>query len=414
MAVEVTASSLSNAAMAQPRGPSQTVAPARVPAPSGGLDREEAIAARVKAQLSPELERVTRAAQLAQETANQQLGHIVNLMGVFLGVVGLGAALLTAAGLFEWRRLARLRRDAERHLTAMKGRAQQIEEDSMKMTVLRAATERAWAGIGRSFDDLPDLKISRIIGGSAAMLPPEISAVFEDADITLVVGHQLNVIEDSKRMSVSFYKLAAYWRYVGNYPRAIARAENAIKLDPESPEAFRQLSLVLRNCAAESPLATIQKADMLRRAELALWDVVKLQRHHDSKTLKELAWIDDERGQYQTAEDHYRDARDLDKLECEVEQREPNWDITYNLACTLAKAGKHELCITELSTVLDKDENWNGVLGEPPDRDLLGMLTHATWGPHLCALAQHARARAISSVSSSSGPSDAPGTSVTP
>jgi tetratricopeptide (TPR) repeat protein len=400
-AVGVTPSWLPGVAAAQPAPATRPVlTPSQSPSPPSSTEREEAIASRVKAQLSPEIERAIRAAQEGQQTANQQLGNIVNLMEVFLALIGLVAAILTTVGIIEWRRLVRLRKDAEKHIATMAGEARRIEENSMKVTELRLATERAWNDIDLKFEDLPDLKVSRISGGSPMALPPEVSVVFEDADILLVVGRQLKVMKDEKRMSVYFYKLAGYWRYVSNYPRAIARAENAVRLDANSGDAFRQLALVLSNFAAESPMGSVQKSDMLHRAESALQKAVQLRGRHDSGTLNDLAWIYDEREEYQTAATHYKRARELDNSECATKPRDPNWDITYNLACTLAKDGKYEESLAELAKVIDKEENWQWVL---EDRDFQAMLAHETWGPRLRALAEQGRSRATSFASSSYG-----------
>lgn len=305
---------------------------------------------------------------------------------------------------FNSRRIAAKER-YDRHLvesrlsTAEKG-LEEVTRNSMKLTEVEIATERAAGDLDAKFKDLPHLRVSRIIGGPPAALPPDISAVFEDSDVLLVVAFQLGLFKDSERASLNFTKLARYWRYVANYPRAQARAENATKLNPNSSEAFRELAMVLSNSAADSGTGSSQKSDILGRAESALQQAVKLRGRHDSETLHDLAWIYDERREYKTAAVQYRRARELDILECEAQGREPNHDITYDLACTLAKDKAYEESLREVEAIVDKDENWRGILG---DRDFAGLLDHETWGPKLRSLAQQAEARATSSASSSSG-----------
>jgi tetratricopeptide (TPR) repeat protein len=309
-------------------------------------------------------------------------------MQTFIGVVALLAAILTGVGFFEARRIRALRREAGNVARTAAGAAKTFEENSLRLTVLRHTVEKAWSDIDATFEQLPAIEQSRVVGMPPQPLSPEISAAFEDADILLVVCHRLAIVQDPIRMAEYFARLARYWRIIGNYSRALARSENAVNLNRDSVDGHRGLAVTLMYHAAETEMDSELKARLLERAEAEQQFVHALLGRYDSRLLHDLAWIKDEWEDYSTAAQLYREARELDREEAKVERREEDRNITYDLAATLAKDERLEEALVELASVLSYDENW---IAAEDDRDFKKLRESAEWGPRFVGLIERVR-----------------------
>jgi tetratricopeptide (TPR) repeat protein len=159
----------------------------------------------------------------------------------------------------------------------------------------------------------------------------------------------------------------------GEYQLALAHLEQAVELDVNNGETYRELGRTLSYFASETA-AGEQKNRLLDRAEVALRRAAELPGVSKANCLHDLAWVFDERRDFETAIDLYRQAQ-----KATTQDARPAAFFTalsYNLACALAKAGRYSEALKELETVV-KDA---GKLAEE-DPDFASIRASAEWGP---------------------------------
>jgi len=143
-------------------------------------------------------------------------------------------------------------------------------------------------------------------------------------------------------------------RVEGDYAAARKQFEEALRLDPTSAEAHRYLGQTLSYQAADVVEDPRAKEAALDEAEKMVRQAEALQGGESPDSLHDMAWIEDERGRYETAIALYRKARDQARREA----REENIGFTYNLVCALAKFGALDDALEELSSVINEAWKW--------------------------------------------------------
>src|SRR2546422_323859 len=108
-------------------------------------------------------------------------------------------------------------------------------------------------------------------------------------------------------------KTALYSRVQGDYKQAVARLEEAIRLDPSSAEAHRYLGQTFSYQAADVSDDPRLKADLLERAAVLILKAKDLHGGHTPDTLHDLAWVLDEKGELTAAIELYYSARALSR-----------------------------------------------------------------------------------------------------
>lgn len=143
-------------------------------------------------------------------------------------------------------------------------------------------------------------------------------------------------------------------RLKGQYREARDHFELAVRLDPTSAEAHRYLGQTLSYEAAYEMQPSSDKDAALEKAERMIRRAESLQGGQSPDTLHDLAWIEDERGHYDSAIRLYVCARE----QAEREGREKNVAFDYNLACAFSKAHKEEEALAELEPIIGQLWEW--------------------------------------------------------
>ncbi len=188
----------------------------------------------------------------------------------------------------------------------------------------------------------------------------------------------------------SLIKEAIFHRAKREYTPALARLEHALELAPTDPDALQELGRTLSYSAAETGDLT-QKTALLDRAEAALKRAATFPGVSRKECLHDLAWVYDERGDFTRAVELYREAVAADVDERGAHRRPdfgqvPDTALAYNLACSLAKAGRGDEALDVLEPVIADAWKW-----AEKDRDLEPLRQSPAWRPRLDALLEQGR-----------------------
>jgi tetratricopeptide (TPR) repeat protein len=168
-------------------------------------------------------------------------------------------------------------------------------------------------------------------------------------------------------------KEAVSRRADGEYQLALAHLEQAVELDANNGEAYRELGRTLSYFASETA-AGDEKKRLLDRAEVALRRAAELPGVSKANCLHDLAWVFDERRDFDTAIDLYRQAQKANTQESRPAAF--STALSYNLACALAKAERYSEALNVLASVV-KDAR---KLAEE-DPDFAPIRASGEWGP---------------------------------
>ena len=231
-----------------------------------------------------------------------------------------------------------------------------------------------WADVG-----LP-LSPFRIIQGSATAkveVSPETAVEFQIADDTTMQSLLPFAGElDPQRLASVLVKLARYWKFTRDYQNAVDRLDRAIDFNNQNAVAFELLGEVLALQAVETTLPPGDRAALLERSRRRLERSLQLQETTKdpgggakkdqvaAETLHALAWTLDSEMQYEKAIYYYRRSLSADSREGQPNRE----DYSYNLACSLSKAGLFEQCLAEL-TKLFRRGDWFILAGADSDFD---------------------------------------------
>lgn len=238
--------------------------------------------------------------------------------------------------------------------------------------------------IDAAFAHLPPL--------SAWMPPPvgervlslEERARLEDADKTLGAWDQLRIAGNPTELATYFTKAALYWLYYGDYERAVERVERAVALDPSSAYAREQLGQTLSYLGADTLSDSPEKAKLLHRALHELERAKEMQGPNPrAETLHALAWTYDELANYRMAAGYYRQAR------AQVRGQEDAEIYTYNLACTLTKAGEFNDALSELKAIMNRGDLMLWAARDPDFKNLRA----SSLGPTFADLIREAKTK---------------------
>ena len=323
-----------------------------------------------------------------------QLARILSLMESHLSWLQTGLAVLATAaslvivalgvvGFREAQALKRLRADAERAVTEavrkaneassaaaeLERQARHASEQARRLADsteaefnrIRQAAAGAMADVDAAFETLPRFEEARDPDDAPPPVPAEVSLSFEDADVLLVLCDRLRLLDDPARTAGYFRKIGRYWRVVGNYPRSLARLERAVVLDAGNAENHWLLGQTLARQAGTKDMPADQKRPLLERARASIENAVARMAREDPNTFQEIAWISFEMGEFAAAAEAFRKARDLDRSRVQRDGGEPDWVLTYNLACSLAKSGRHAEGLAALAEVAEhcREQAWN-------------------------------------------------------
>jgi tetratricopeptide (TPR) repeat protein len=171
-------------------------------------------------------------------------------------------------------------------------------------------------------------------------------------------------------------KEAVFLRSRRDYPLALAHLEQAVELEPKNSEAYRELGRTLSYFAAETTEDDPKKESLLDRAEVALRRALDLPGASKANCLHDLAWVYDERRDFENAIKLYREAQQANNRETTPPARVSEAALSYNLACALAKAGRHSEAVKELASVIKDAWKW-----AENDPDFAAIRESGEWGP---------------------------------
>ncbi len=315
---------------------------------------------------------------------------MVGLMGAFLALVTLGFVVLGFFGYqsirqvhVETKEIRRVRNQAENVLAEAKSTVANAQHASSQIEQMRDGMKGAFRKIDSVFDGLPEIESRILVGEPAPELPPETVIVFEDCDSILLVSDALGLFsgtDANPARAQAFLKVATYWRVVRQFARAQARLERAAALAPADARVRRHLGKNLLFWETVEGHEPEIRSRRLARAvkELALAHALE----ENWLVLHDLAFAYDELGDFDKAVNHYTEARNLHRTGLAQAEAE-DWDITYNLACSLAKAERFEETLLELEPLLGLNDNWKAV---EKDQDFKKLRDTPPWSERLEAM----------------------------
>jgi tetratricopeptide (TPR) repeat protein len=213
---------------------------------------------------------------------------------------------------------------------------------------LDEASQNALKDVDDYHEKLPKVQTPVPIGSPFELPPLDQVDQMEEADILTVLGAKLRP-QDPVKLAKAFVSLGGYWRQIENYPRAIARYHKATSLDDKCWQAYEGVTQTLNDLAARSRISSEAKERLLTISQ-DYCDTAVAVGGEQVKTLIDLAWIADERGQFDDAITLLIRAREVDK------QSERTIVITYNIACLYAHNEKtFDKAVEELEKIVDED-----------------------------------------------------------
>ncbi len=337
--------------------------------------------------------------QRERDEIYQSNDRVISLMQAFLAFLAFLVALLGIGAFWEKVRISKLRKKAE----DLSKRAQDVSNQVNEALSAVKDVTQYYAGMQKNLKselidlsqlieelDLQKRETSWVVGTKRSGIDPARQVVFEDLDQLVAVGDKLSLFPDNKETARILCKLAKYWKVSGQHEKAAHRAKRAIQLDQESEKARRELGAIYAEWAVSDGVEEKRKLELLDEAYRMADEARGILGAQNSKTVVLQAWVEFERGNIDRAIEHYETARSLDSQEARREQRDPEQEITYNLACIQAGIGQLDQALVELESVIT--ECW--MLAEK-DPDLEPIRDSAQHAKRLTALIQKGRAAEI-------------------
>jgi tetratricopeptide (TPR) repeat protein len=307
------------------------------------LERQRAMLAAHRDELArqrQDIERLALDRDRIQADTQNQVSLVVGLMEVFISVLALVLAVVAFAGWAEGKRIRQLLKDAE--------------AASTQIQTMRKGLQEAWGTIDDQLDRLRVAESDTVLSARRTVATAADDTVrFEDADMVLVVADHFKVPADPEKTGKHYVEVARYWLASGDYARAVQRLQRAVQITPNN---FLPLLQLAKTYAVRAELAygrePAERLEDLQKALDAAQRARDLQGHGGGwESRHQLAWIYDSLEQWDQAIKLYRESRDL----CRSDKGRSQ--ISYNLACSLAKAGKPEEALAELEKVIDAGNN---------------------------------------------------------
>jgi len=317
----------------------------------------------------------------AESTLTETQGHLARIAEYR---VEIEAALQLATGAAEAvggmkARIAEYRIEIEAALQLAMSAAEAV--GGMKKSLVEA-----WGEIDKTHEGLPALEAEWGPISKPQAFRPEVRAFLEDQDVLLMVADRLKIPADSGKSAESFLWLSKYWRFLQDFPRSLVRVKRALDLDPKIATRGRlQLARTLSQWAASEH----ESAFRMERLQNALNELEALRKLQGdtAAVLFEIAWALDEMGRFEEAIDYFSKARE--KSKSEGENSSEKWSYTYNLACSLAKAGRDQEALRELKALIGQGSEW--IQSAAQDTDFEGLRDSEQWGKQFEATLQEAR-----------------------
>ncbi len=202
-------------------------------------------------------------------------------------------------------------------------------------------------------------------------LPAPIPQRSYDDDALLVFADRLHLTGKDvtpQRLSEFLIMTGNYWRRTKEYARAVERMKRAIELDPTSSAAHKGYGRALWNrvaeeCAKANLLTALPQHQPDLDAAIAAFgkarQILAQNQQHDEEIQFDLATIARLKGDIPGAVKEYREGAKLSKALARHENREPDWDFDFGLACLFAVSGNYQEALDQLKTLLRKTESWS-------------------------------------------------------
>lgn len=316
------------------------------------------------------------------EIVSQAVSSVTSLMQTFLAAL---AVIVTIAAALGFRDLRQVREEAKQVLAPAReaadraSKARQDAETTLdRIRTLEGEGERRLRALLLStkrigaFQQLGEIDAQKVLDDQPWLVhgvdrsrPPAHLSWIEDIDTMLLareaVGSLDTVGESRGEIARALMLVGRYWLTFDDYGRAKARLERALEFDSENPQVQLLMAKALAWSDAEADrketldeaLVHLGLAQTLAegKSRELLWDIAHAQ-----------AWIYDEKGEYDRAIQSYENARALGK---ELGGGEKLRNVTYNLACSLVKAGRPDAALAELADIAHCDRNWEKIARDP-------------------------------------------------
>jgi tetratricopeptide (TPR) repeat protein len=332
-----------------------------------------------------------------EAAAHTEMTLMVGTMGAFLVIITLFFAFVGFLGVQnlrdfrkEGREIKKVRGNAQELLEIAQKTVQEAQQASEQILQMRNGLLSAYSALEDVFTKVSSklLELERSLIGVQQDKPeaPAGATVFEDGDTILLVCDALKLPQDTGRTAEAFTKVGQYWRVVRQFGRAVARLERAAELAPQDANIHRHLGKAWAYWESFEPgppeIRQVRLSKAIQELELSR----NLQ--ESSLVLYDLAWTYDEMREFEKAADLYHQSRDLNLLETRVKREPEDLDITYNLACSLAKADHFDEALLELEKILNKNDNWKSAEIDP---DFTRLRSTPPWNERFLKLINDAK-----------------------
>lgn len=219
-----------------------------------------------------------------------------------------------------------------------------------------------------------DAAAESILPKGPSRLPAEERARLEDYDVQIQLGEILGADAEAD----VYFKLGRYYRFAGNYARALVRLDKATQRDPGNFAAWLEKTVCYVGIA-RSDLEVEGKRELLDKA---FSDGLDKARPLAESTLQKFqlhfldGWLLDEVLRYPEAIAAYEESRRY-----MADER-----IDYNIACSLSKEGRLPEAFARLEAIRDA----NLIAYAAEDEDFESLRNDATFGPRLLELIRRA------------------------
>lgn len=335
------------------------------------------------------------------EAAQDDVRDVVPKMELFLSALAVMLAVGGAfVGFWGWHDRKEVREEARKTLDEAESAkirlGHYVKEAALHNEELRRGAEAVESAkaqlerVGEFLESVVRPQVPMVLTKDPAPMEPRLRVRFEDSDSVLLVFDQLPISEPVRKAD-RLVKVAVFWRAARDFPRSLARLKRAQEQAPEDPTIYRETAETLGWWVAVDRLKGVgqdSRKERLKEAHASLDEAARLQKRPEAGLLLQRAWLLDEGGDFEGAMQNLLRARRLDRRATRGSGRSEDWDITYNLACTLARAGRQQEALKELNLAIVKDRNWELAERDP---DLDALKVESPWKEQFESMVDSAR-----------------------
>jgi tetratricopeptide (TPR) repeat protein len=235
--------------------------------------------------------------------------------------------------------------------------------------------------------------------------PSDVPQSSYDNDALVMFADRLGIIPPTSQTAELLVDFGKYWRQKKEYRLAIGRIQRALEIDPASARAHKNLGRAYWNKVGDDLPATgiatsAEHKSFLDRAEAELNAAKNLLTSRNEPyedILFDFGTISRFRGNHSAAISNYEEGARLSKVRAQGENRAPDWDFDYAIACLYARdKNQYQQAVDKMKEIVNNTQTWDQDRSrtEPrnyrewmrTDQDFEGMMAEDDWKRQLDAL----------------------------